>query len=162
MWLYITFSLPVLLITMSGLAIAHWDMDSRFWQDKNEDTLYRFRLHNGTHVNRQPTQRELNLCFWLEKKIDQDYRLISNKLCEPVFMRPDEWKDFKYSLNDLKAPIKGGKKSGFPKGMYRVKVSAKEKKNWLSAMLFGAALERLTIDLEFDNYHWKLVKKGSW
>jgi hypothetical protein len=29
-------------------------------------------------------------------------------------------------------------------------------------MLFGAALERLTIDLEFDNYHWKLVKKGSW
>ena len=52
--------LGVLLQTTS--ALAHWDMEPRFWADESKEKFY-LRIHNGAHANRSAVKKELEVCF---------------------------------------------------------------------------------------------------
>jgi len=158
----IVFAAVGLVAGFAGIASAHWDMESRFWQDKKQGEVFHFRLHNGSHANRQPVLRELDVCFWLEGKIQSGFATVSEKKCQLVTMKPDEWRDFRFVIGELKVNAEASKSGSIVPGEYKARVSAKEQKHWISAMLFGAALERLGLDLELKEGTWKLRKKSIW
>ncbi len=158
----IVFAVMGLAVGFAGVASAHWDMESRFWQDKKQGEVFHFRLHNGTHVNRQPILRELNVCFWLEGKNESGFAAVSERKCQLVTMKPDEWKDFRFVISELKVNPEAGKSGSLVPGEYKARVSARERKHWISAMLFGTALERLALDLEMKDGTWKPKKKSVW
>ena len=158
----IIFAAVGLVAGLTGVAGAHWDMESRFWQDKKQGEVFHFRLHNGSHANRQPVVRELDVCFWLEEKIQKGFAAVSEKKCQLVTMKPDEWRDFRFVIDELKVNQQARKSGSIVSGVYKARVSAQEQKHWISAMLFGAALERLALDLELKKGKWKLRKKSIW
>lgn len=133
-------------------ASAHWDMDARFWLDKKAENKFIFRIHNGSHANRDPVRRTLNICFWIEGMSGSVYEPVSDKKCELVDMKSDTWKKLELEVYDL--AINGSVKIGgkLKNGVYKVKVSAREQKNRFMRLIFGASLERLSVDI--------LVKEG--
>ncbi len=126
----------------AAAALAHWDMEPRFWADESKGQFY-LRIHNGAHANRNAVKKELNVCFWLEGLSGNAYSAVSEKKCTLVVLRPDEWKDFVFNLRE--ASIQGQAKNGanLKKGSYRAVAMAREQKGTLARILFGAALERL-------------------
>lgn len=130
------------LVFQTTAASAHWDMDPRFWADESKGQFY-LRIHNGSHANRKPVKRELKVCFWVEKLSENAYSAVSEKKCSTVVLKPDEWLNVDFNLEE--APIQEKAKNGtnLKKGSYRAVAMVREQKGTLARILFGAALERL-------------------
>lgn len=156
------FATGSIFLILAGEASAHWEMDSRFWQDKSDDEKFHFRLHNGIHANRKPVSRELKVCFWLERNAGDEFEPISDRKCSLTTLEPDEWGDFEFNVYDLDIFEHAKTLGQLKQGVYRAKVSAREQKNRISSLLFGAALERLVIDLVYRDGHFRPPKKTSW
>lgn len=126
----------------TAAALAHWDMEPRFWADESKGQFY-LRIHNGAHANRSAVKKELNVCFWLEELSEGTYSAVSEKRCSLVVLKPDAWMDFVF--NPKEAAIREQAKNGanLKKGSYRAVAMAREQKGTLARILFGAALERL-------------------
>lgn len=123
-------------------AAGHWDMDARFWQDDVKER-FNLRIHNGTHANREPVRRELDICFWVEKEKDRSYMPVSERKCTANVLRPDEWLNLSFNMGEVRFDEgcrPGGKLSS---GKYRAVMTAREKKGIIARLIFGAALERL-------------------
>lgn len=133
----------VLMFSYTDIARAHWDLDSRFWQDDEEKDRFFLRIHNGTHANRKPVRRKLNVCFWLEVEGNKDYTPVSDKQCSMVVIEPDGWKNFSFELNKLSVHEDVKNTDRLKKGNYRAVVVAREQKGMIARLLFGAVLERL-------------------
>lgn len=143
----------VLALVYSSPASAHWDMDARFFMDKKVENKFIFRIHNGSHANRDPVRRTLNICFWIEGKSGTLFEPVSDKKCELVDMKSDTWRKLELKVYDDLAINGSVKNDGKLKdGSYKVKVAAREQKNGLMKLIFGASLERLTVDI--------IVKEG--
>lgn len=140
MWLCVAALFGVML--HSAPALAHWDMEPRFWPDDAKETFY-LRIHNGAHANRSATRKELNVCFWVEELSAGAYQAVSEKKCSMVVLKPDVWMDFSFSLREATALEQAKKGAGLKKGSYRAVAMAREQKGTLARILFGAALERL-------------------
>lgn len=126
----------------SAPALAHWDMEPRFWADESKEKFY-LRIHNGAHANRSPVKKELNVCFWVEGLTRGVYEAVSEKKCSTVLLKPDEWLDFVFDLKEAAMQEKAKKGANLKKGSYRAVAMAREQKGTLARILFGAALERL-------------------
>lgn len=126
----------------SAPALAHWNMEPRFWADDSKETFY-FRIHNGAHANRSAVKKELNVCFWVEELSGGDYKAVSEKKCSTVVLKPDVWMDFAFSLREAAVQEQAKKGANLKKGSYRAVAMAREQKGTLARILFGAALERL-------------------
>jgi hypothetical protein len=126
----------------AAAALAHWDMEPRFWADEPKGQFY-LRIHNGAHANRSAVKKELNVCFWLEGLSGGTYSAVSEKKCSLVVLKPDEWMDFVFDLRGtaIQESVKNG--AVLKKGSYRAVAMAREQKGTLARILFGAALERL-------------------
>src|SRR3972149_10093730 len=83
----------VMVIVQTKIAEAHWNMEARLWADDSKEKFF-FRIHNGAHANRNPVKKELNVCFWIEDVAGGSNKIISEKKCDTVIMKPDEWIDF--------------------------------------------------------------------
>ena len=132
--------LGVVLYTTS--ALAHWDMEPRFWADESKGQFY-LRIHNGAHANRSPVKKELNVCFWVEELSGSTYTAVSEKKCRAVLLKPDEWLDFAFDLKEAAIQEQAKNGANLKKGSYRAVAMAREQKGTLARILFGAALERL-------------------
>lgn len=140
----------VVLLMLSFLSVtlqpvyseAHWDMEPRFWADESKEKFF-FRIHNGSHANRNPVKKELSVCFWIEELHSNDYAVISDKKCTMVVIKPDEWMTFDFELKDvdIRAETKNNKK--LKRGNYRAAAMAREQKSKLEKLFFGASMERL-------------------
>jgi hypothetical protein len=109
-------------------AYGHWDMEARFWGDNSGETFH-FRIHNGSHANRSPVRKELNICFWLEEPMAaKTYEAITEKKCSTVILKPEEWMDFSFNLSDLAIQQQAKANGKLKKGSYRAVVVAKELK----------------------------------
>jgi len=131
----------------SSPAGAHWDMDARFWMDKKVENRFIFRIHNGSHANRYPVRRTLNICFWIEGKRGGVYEPVSEKKCKLADMKPDTWEKSELNVYDLAIDGSVKKDGKLRDGEYKVKVSAREQKNRFMRLIFGASLERLFVDV---------------
>jgi hypothetical protein len=124
-------------------AQGHWDMEARFWGDNSGET-FTFRIHNGSHANRSPVRKELNICFWLEQSTAATtYASITEKKCSMVVLKPEEWMEVSFNRSDLAIQQQAKANGKLKKGSYRAVVVAKEQKGRLEKILFGAALEKL-------------------
>ncbi|VAX20820.1 hypothetical protein MNBD_NITROSPINAE04-1908 [hydrothermal vent metagenome] len=139
----------------SSPAGAHWDMDARFWLDKKVENKFIFRIHNGSHANRYPVRRTLNVCFWIEGKRGGAYEPVSEKKCKLTDMKPDTWEKSELNVYDLAIDGSVKKDGKLRDGEYKVKVSAREQKNRFMRLLFGASLERLAVDVVVKDGHMK-------
>ncbi len=126
----------------SAPALAHWNMEPRFWADDSKETFY-LRIHNGAHANRNAVKKELNVCFWVEELSGGTYKAVSEKKCSTVVLKPDVWMDFTFSLREAAVEQQAKKGANLIKGSYRAVAMAREQKGRLAKFLFGAALERL-------------------
>jgi hypothetical protein len=118
-------------------------MEARFWGDNSGEIFY-FRIHNGSHANRSPVRKDLNICFWLEEPTAaKTYASITEKKCSTVVLKPEEWMDFSFNRSDLAIQQQAKDNGKLKKGSYRAVVVAKEQKGMLERILFGAALEKL-------------------
>lgn len=124
-------------------AYGHWDMEARFWGDNSGETFH-FRIHNGSHANRSPVRKELNICFWLEEPMAaKTYASITEKKCSTAVLKPEEWMDFSFHRSDLVIQQQAKANGELKKGSYRAVVVVKEQKGRLEKILFGAALEKM-------------------
>jgi hypothetical protein len=126
----------------SAPALAHWNMEPRFWPDDAKETFY-LRIHNGAHANRSAVKKELNVCFWVEELSGGAYKAVSEKKCSTVVLNPDVWMDFAFSLREAAVQEQAKNGANLKKGSYRAVAMAREQKGRLAKILFGAALERL-------------------
>lgn len=122
--------------------VAHWDMEPRFWADDSREKFF-LTIHNGYHANRKPVKRDLNVCFWIEKLQDREYKIISQKRCTMTVVRPDEWVSLTFDIKDISIQEDIRNSGRLKRGSYRAVTLAREQKNRLAKILFGAALERL-------------------
>src|SRR5512146_1992282 len=100
-------------------AQGHWDMEARFWGDNSGET-FSLRIHNGSHANRSPVRRELNICFWLEQSTDATtYESITEKKCSTVVLKPEEWMEASINRGDLTMQQQAKAKGKLKKGSYR-------------------------------------------
>lgn len=123
-------------------ATGHWDMEARFWAAEGNEKFF-LRIHNGEHANRRPVKKDMNVCFWIEDTGEGSNRLVSEKICSTVMIKPDEWMTFEFGMKDAvfeKDTVVDGK---MKKGRYRAVALAREQKGWFMKLLFGAAMERL-------------------
>ncbi len=126
----------------SAPALAHWNMEPRFWADDSKETFY-LRIHNGAHANRSAEMKELKVCFWVEGLSGGTYTAVSEEKCSTVLLKPDEWLDFVFDLKKAVMQEKATDRGRLKKGSYRAVAMAREQKGRLAKILFGAALERL-------------------
>ncbi|MBI5199144.1 MAG: hypothetical protein HZA09_03915 [Nitrospirae bacterium] len=126
----------------ANAVLAHWDMEPRFLADDSKEKFF-LTIHNGYHANRKPVKKNLNVCFWIEKLQDREYKIISEKRCTMTIVRPDEWVSLTFDIKDISIQ-EGFRNSGrLKRGSYRAVTLAREQKSRLAKILFGAALERL-------------------
>lgn len=136
-------SLCAWIVLSASPAYGHWDMEARFWGDNSGETFY-FRIHNGSHANRSPVRKELNICFWIEEPTAvKTYAPITEKKCSTAVLKPEEWMDFSFNRSDLAIQQQAKAGGKLKTGSYRAVVVAKEQKGMLKKILFGAALSKL-------------------
>lgn len=151
-----------LVCVYSSPASAHWDMDARFWLDKESENRFVFRIHNGSHANRDPVRRTLNICFWIEGVSGSLYEPVSDKKCELVDMKPDTWKKMELKVYDLAINGSVKKEAKLIDGAYKAKVSAREQKSGLTKLIFGASMERLFVEFVVKDGLVMEKPKGAW
>ncbi|MCL5022694.1 MAG: hypothetical protein M1497_04900 [Nitrospirae bacterium] len=131
-----------LVLLLHAAAMAHWDMEPRFWADATGEKFF-LRIHNGAYANRSAVRKELNVCFWVEERSGNLYQAVSEKKCSMVTLKPDEWMDFVFDLRTV--TMRGEAINGvrLKKGSYRAVAVAREQRGMVARILLGAALERL-------------------
>ena len=132
----------IFLFIQSEEAIGHWDMEARLWAEGGNEKFL-LRIHNGEHANRKPTKKDLKVCFWIEDAGEGNNRLVSEKKCSTVIIKPDEWMTFEFSIRDI--PINEAAKSQgkLKAGKYRAVAQAREQRGWFMKLILGAAMERV-------------------
>jgi hypothetical protein len=137
-------------------------MDARFFLDKKAENKFIFRIHNGSHANRDPERRTLDICFWVEGMSGTVYEPVSDKKCELIDMKADSWRKLELEVYDLALNASVIENSKLTNGVYNVKVSAREQKGGLMKLIFGASLERLSVEIVVKD--GLMIEKpiGSW
>lgn len=145
-----TIKFMFLLLTVISLVLfqiaeaeAHWNMEPRLWSDDSREK-FNFTIHNGSHANVTPTTKDLEVCYWVEKRnLDTEFEQVSEKECSFIQILPDDWFRMSFKLNDV-VFYEGVKNTDtLKKGSYRAVVVAREQKGLLKRIILGAAFERL-------------------
>jgi hypothetical protein len=142
-------AIVLVLLAWPGAASGHWSIVSRLTAGDAGRT-FDLTLHYELLAGQPNPDEALRVCFWLERLEDNRHVPITSELCQPITLRPNEWRTLTYSLETLpwkRHPRPGGR---LPVGRYRAVARIQSDVNPLVRLLLGASQDRQILPFQVE------------
>ena len=137
------------LVAVPAAAWAHWTIVSELTAPAPGRT-FDLRLHYEILAGQANPDEALRICFWLERHQENRYVPISGRSCQPVIMRPNDWRTLTYSVDALPWVGNGPLKSRLPTGQYRAIALIESDVNPIVKFFLGAAQDRKILPFQIE------------
>lgn len=137
------------LVALPGVAWGHWSIASQLTAAEPGRSFH-LRLHYEILAGQANPDEALRICFWLERHRDNRYTPITRRACQPVTMRPNDWKTLTYSVEALPWLEDRGDGQPLPVGQYRAIALIQSDVNPIVRFFLGAAQDRKVLPFRIE------------
>lgn len=137
------------LVALPGVASAHWSIVSELTATE-PGRAFQLRLHYEILAGQGNPDEALRICFWLERHQENRYAPITDRSCQRMTMKPNDWKILVYPLDALPWLEDRRQRSPLPVGQYRAIALIQSDVNPVVRFFLGAAQDRKVLPFRIE------------
>lgn len=137
------------MVALPGVASAHWSIVSELTV-REPGGSFQLRLHYEILAGQSNPDEALQICFWLERHSQNRYAPITRRACQPLTMRPNDWKTLTYSVEALPWLETQQAQPSLPGGQYRAIALIQSDVNPIVRFFLGAAQDRKVLPFRIE------------